>query len=159
MADRNSLSSSKAFTNTSESVSRMACWKPRSNANCTVVAIAIASISRGLYGWGICLDSEPKTIPSLSRITTPIPALFSVVNLAPSQFIFTNPCWGGFHFCPRGRAVWCDGGCGLSARNSWSHSLAREEIKCGLQLGLFSRTWFCWVQINHAVTEKSSTWC
>ena len=92
-------------------------------------------------------------------MTTLIPALLSFSNLASSQLIFTNPWSGGFHFCTKEWAVRGEGGCGLTSWNSRSRSFANGVIKCRLQLGLFSRTWFRCIQIDHAVTEKSTRWC
>ena len=155
-ANRNSVSSRKAFTITCELISRMACWNPRSDANWIAVVAAIASTSRRLYAWGICLDSEPNIMSSLSRMTTLIPALFFLVNLAPSQLIFTILCAGGFHFCVEGEAVRKEGGGGFTTLNSWSRSFANGVIECRLQLSLFSQTWFRCVMIDHTITEKSS---
>ena len=92
-------------------------------------------------------------------MTTPIPALFPLVNLASAQLIFTKPWSGGFHFCIVGGTVRIEEGCRLTTWNSCRHSFASWVIRCRLQPGLLSWTWFRYVQMDQAVIEKSSSWC
>ena len=77
----------KAFTNTSESPSRMKSWMSRSLAKWSPNSKAFASISTAPRGAIIFLLRAPTTLPSASLTRTPRPASFWDAKTAPSTLI------------------------------------------------------------------------
>ena len=71
--------------------------------------------------------------PVWSQTTTPIPLLFSILEIAPSKFILTNLASGGFHIAfGFGTAVGEDGS---TARNSTNFSFAYDTSWSEVQQG------------------------
>ena len=115
----------------------------------------MALISRAVYSWGICLAIEAKTIPFLSRITTPTPDLFCFLKVAPSQLIFTKSRWGGRHLVWGGLVETRESrGVVQVCANSTIRSFAVAAIWWELTAALFRRSRFLWVQISQAVVQK-----
>ena len=130
----------------------MPLWNPSWEAKDNAVAAAMASTSRAVYSWGICLANEAKTNPFPSQITTPTPDLFCSLKVAPSQLIFTKPRWGGRHLVWGGVAVTRGNrGVVMDWANSAIRTLAIAAIWWELTVTLFKRNRFLWVQISQAV--------
>ena len=68
---------------------------PITATNSRALLAASVSTSNTIAGNGICCESEAKTSPTSLRMTTPIPAWFSLLKSAPSKFILTCSWSGG----------------------------------------------------------------
>ena len=73
-----------------ESPSRITLFTPISAANSRALIEASVSTSNTVAGKCICCESEANTSPALLRMTTPIPARFSLIKSAPSIFFFLH---------------------------------------------------------------------
>ena len=71
-----------------ESPSRITLFTPISAANSRALIEASVSTSNTVAGKCICCESEANTSPASLRMTTPIPARFSLLKSAPSIFSF-----------------------------------------------------------------------
>ena len=146
----------KEFIISSESPSRTAPPIPISCPNSNARAVASASTSIGWYAGEMLWTREAITELVWSRITTPIPHLFSFLKIAPSKFILKWPALGGFQISLV--LVVLGGFGGSTARNSLSLSFTWVAIWSKAQQGLWRRTWFRWFHISHVVIAKSSGW-
>lgn len=78
-----------------ESPSNITWSKPVSRANSRALLAAIASTSMAVKGSVVFCERETMTCPISFRITTPIPALYSYANRAPSKFTLYVSLSGG----------------------------------------------------------------
>ena len=74
----------KAFATTFELPSTIVQSSPNSLPSSTTLHVAIATISTGWYAWSSCWTRDAITSPWQSRTTTPIPAVLSTFEIAPS---------------------------------------------------------------------------
>ena len=94
---------------------------PSSLAKDTAFRHAKASATSTVCGGGILSDNTPTTLPDSSRITTPIPAVWELWNMALSKFTLRVGLRGGIQWISCGSEIevagrsWADW-------NSWSPS-------------------------------------
>ena len=138
----------------SELPSRTASLMLISFPNSRARAAAIASISTGWSAWDISWASDAMMDLVWSRVTTPMPLLFSFLKIASSKFILKQLASGGFHFT---LGLGIVGGLGGSiARNSANFSFTCDVSWSKVQQGLWVQTWFPWCHIPYVIIANRS---